>query len=395
MKARRAGRRRDAPSHGRASTAIVLLALAAGNCGAAGDGAPAQTQDETRVLLQNTWTAYTARFVQPDGRVVDPKAGGITTSEGQAYAMLRAVWIEDRGAFDRTFAWAVNNLNRGVRADALWAWRWGAAPDGSFRVLDQAFASDADEDAALALILAARTWNDEAYLRHARAALADLWEHGTIVAGGRRYLLGGDTLCQGSTCRINPSYYAPYAYRIFAREDPAHDWLSLVETTYFLLGRNSGFTTTRLPSDWILLDTATGELRPGSETDSRYSYDAFRVHWRVALDAALYGESRAHAYSRESLAWAADRFRQQQRLPAIISSRGEAKADYEAPEMLAAIMPALRDFAPDVADAISQRLQASLSDGLWGDRESYYLQNWAWFGTALDKRHLVPFERVR
>ena len=122
--------------------------------------------------------AYVSRFVQADGRVVDPKAGGITTSEGQAYAMLRAVWMEDRPLFDRALTWATDHLNRGVRPDHLWAWKW----DG--RVVDVAFASDADQDAALALLMAARTWGDDGYLRRARSVLADLWDKGTLVAGG-------------------------------------------------------------------------------------------------------------------------------------------------------------------------------------------------------------------
>jgi hypothetical protein len=58
-------------------------------------------------------------------------------------------------------------------------------------------------------------------------------------------------------------------------------------------------------------------------------------------------------------------------------------------------MSALQETAPDVADAMNARLQGTLSAGFWGDRESYYLQNWAWFGTALHRRQLSPFERLR
>ena len=62
-------------------------------------------------VLRETWSAYVQRFVQQDGRVVDPKAGGITTSEGQAYALLRAVWMEDRPVFDRVLTWSVEHLS--------------------------------------------------------------------------------------------------------------------------------------------------------------------------------------------------------------------------------------------------------------------------------------------
>src|SRR5262245_57118865 len=67
--------------------------------------------------LRESWKAYVAGFVEADGRVVDRRAGGISTSEGQAYAMLRAVWLRDRAVFDKTYAWGLANLNNGIRKD--------------------------------------------------------------------------------------------------------------------------------------------------------------------------------------------------------------------------------------------------------------------------------------
>jgi endo-1,4-beta-D-glucanase Y len=132
----------------------LLLLLCLCSC----QGGKSQPAAELRMpppVLIESWQAYVREFIQGDGRVIDHSAGGISTSEGQAYAMLRAVWIGDRGTFDRTFTWAVNNLNSGVRDDRLWAWKWGKNARGTWGVLDKAFASDADEDAAYALILAA------------------------------------------------------------------------------------------------------------------------------------------------------------------------------------------------------------------------------------------------
>jgi endoglucanase len=384
---------------GRAILAAALLGLAgaAGACGSGGDGtgSPGAAGGSPASLLQESWSAYAARFIQADGRVIDFQGGQGSTSEGQAYALLRAAWMKDRPAFDRVLGWARANLNQGVRDDRLWAWRWGRASDGSWRVLDSAFAADADEDAALALILASRTWNDPQYLAQARETLADLWERGTMVVQGRRILLGGDSLCQGRTCRINPSYYAPYAYRIFARYDPGHDWASLVDTTYWLLDVNSQMTATRLPSNWLRLDTATGAVQPGSAEDAAYSYDAFRTHWRVALDAALYGDARARAFLDRSLPALAERWNRDQRLSAVIAADGRALADYEATEMLAALMAAFQPSAPDVAEAMQRRVQGAYAAGIWGDRDAYYLQNWAWFGSALYGRQLAPFELVK
>jgi len=55
-------------------------------------------------VLRATWETYRRDFVTADGRVRDPPpfGWGQTTSEAQAYTMLRATWIGDRETFDRT-----------------------------------------------------------------------------------------------------------------------------------------------------------------------------------------------------------------------------------------------------------------------------------------------------
>lgn len=350
---------------------------------------------EPSAILKESWRAYVSRFMQPNGRVVDPRASDISTSEGQAYAMLRAVWMSDRGIFDLAYRWGRDNLNSGVRDDRLWAWKWGRAASGKWEVLDRAFATDADQDVALALILAYDTWRDERYLDDARAILTDLWRIATIKVDGQRYLLAGDTLCQGWTCRLNPSYCAPYAYRIFAKLDRARPWRELVGSCYHLLQTTARLTATRLPPDWVLLDTENAQLYLSNEKDSSFSYDAFRVYWRVALDGQLFGEPRARRYLSQTLTWLIRKWETTGTLPAVISSSGKALAEYESQEMLAALMPALQSFRPETGKAISHKLQIAYKQGLWGDDKSYYLQNWAWFGTALEQGYWGPFEKFR
>lgn len=350
-------------------------------------------------VLDESWKTYVARFIEADGRVVDPKNGGSSTSEGQAYAMLRAVWMRDRAVFDRTYTWGLKNLNAGLRPDRLWAWKWRPAADRRASVPDTAFASDADQDVALALILAFRVWKDERYRSDAGAILADLWKLGTIEVQGRRFLLAGDKLCDQRTCRLNPSYGAPYAYRIFAAIDPEHEWRKVVDSSYVVLEASADLAATRLPPDWILLNKTTGRLTLPGRKDSAFSYDALRVYWRVELDRALFGEPRAARYLNKTLPWLIARWGTAGALPAVVPSDGVDPADYEAPEMLAALMAALRPSRPDIAAAFDRRLQSLYAKGLWadhaGDRSSYYLQNWAWFGTALYRKKLDPFQPFR
>jgi endoglucanase len=340
-------------------------------------------------VLEESWRAYVQRFIQDDGRVIDYSASDISTSEGQAYAMLRAVWVGDRRTFDRTFQWALKNLNSGVRDDHLWAWRWGKDQNGKWGVTDKAFATDADQDAALSLILAGRVWNDEQYIRHAHAILRDLWTLGTVEVAGRRYLLAGDSLCKGTVCRINPSYYAPYAYRVFAGFDAASNWAALVDTSYDLLQTVSGFADTGLPPDWAQLNTSTGEITRSSDKDSAFSYDSFRVFWRIEFDREIFQEPRADAYLRESLRWISAEWNKRHALPAVISPSGSPLVDYESLEMLSALMCAMHN------DAMQRKLEAVYSHGIWGDKNRYYLQNWAWFGTAMYDGVLGPIQAIK
>jgi len=376
-------------------TVAVLLGLSTvGGC--AHPAAVAATRPSE--TLQESWKAYVTRFIETDGRVVDRRAGGISTSEGQAYAMLRAVWMGDRAVFDKTYAWGLANLNAGVRKDRLWAWKWGRSAEAQWQVLDAAFASDADQDVALALILAFQTWKDERYRADAKAILADLWRLSTVAVRGRRFLLAGDKLCDGGSCRINVSYYAPYAYRIFATYDRERNWRGLLDSAYFVLGAAASLTSTHLPPDWMLLDTSTGRLSLADRKDSAFSYDAFRVYWRVVLDLELSGEPRANRYLKTTLPWLIRRWERSGTFPAVVSSSGEDLAQYEATEMLAALGPAIRPLRPDIATAVDRKLRANYKNGLWadnaGDQDSYYLQNWAWFGTALYERYLTPFTRA-
>lgn len=52
-------------------------------------------------LLQSSWERYKVQFLSNDGRIVDHSSKGVTTSEGQSYALLRSVWLDDRETFDK------------------------------------------------------------------------------------------------------------------------------------------------------------------------------------------------------------------------------------------------------------------------------------------------------
>ncbi|HEY9805534.1 MAG TPA: glycosyl hydrolase family 8, partial [Candidatus Obscuribacterales bacterium] len=343
----------------------------------------------TAQLLQQSWVAYRQRFIQADGRVIDREAGDRSTSEGQAYAMLRAVLIDDPATFAKTLEWAENNLQRqanGKRTDQLWVWKWGRKEQGpnespKWGAIDPNFASDADIDAITALILAARRWQKPEYLKLAQAKLQDLWRFSTVAAGGQRYLLPGPATAfqQQTVIQLNPSYFAPYAFRLFAQVDPNHNWLSLVDSSYQVLENSATLSAAGLPSDWVALETTTGEFQPLPLTaplKSQYSFDAYRVWWRVAWDAELFQSAPAQAYLQKHLGFLQTQWRSQQKIPAIFDLSGAPTVSYEATAQYAMLYPAWRRLDPAIAEQVWQRkLQPQYRNGFWDNTSAYYVQN--------------------
>lgn len=353
--------------------------------------------------LQESWDAYRQRFVQTDGRVIDWESDERTTSEGQAYAMLRAVFMDDPVTFARTLKWAEDNLRRqgsGKLEDHLWVWKWGKDDQKKWVILDRNFASDADIDAATALILAARRWNRPDYLKLAQVKLQDIWDFSTIDLGGQRYLLPGprDAFQRENQIILNPSYLAPYSFRLFTQVDPDRDWMSLVRSSYQVLEQSAQLSAVYLPSDWVALDVQTGQYAPVTNSDplvSQHSFDAYRVWWRVAWDAIGFNAPEATDYLRRHLGYLQQTWQAQGRIPAVLDLQGSPTVEYEATSQYGALYVAFRLVDPDTAEQIyRQKLDPQYRSGFWDNNAAYYTQNIVWLGllpsTTVSSRLLTP-----
>lgn len=350
----------------------------------------------TEDLLQQSWQAYQQRFIQGDGRVIDRESNDRSTSEAQAYALLRAVFMDDRQTFDRVLQWSENNLQRrnpnGSRRDQLWSWKWGRNDQGDWTTIDGNFASDADVDAITALIFAARRWEEPTYLELAKTKLPDLWNLSTVAieletGESSRYFLPGPLEAfqpQPDRLYLNPSYLAPYAFRLFAQVDPDRDWLSLVDSSYDVLNRSAEVSDIGLPSNWVALNTKTGEFQPidrNNPLQSIYSFDAYRVWWRIALDAAWFEEPRAEQYLQQHLQPLKSKWRSNRAIPAQISLQGKPLVNYESTAQYAMLYAAFRITDPTIAEQIrQQKLVSSYENGFWDNDSAYYSQNLSWFG---------------
>lgn len=355
-------------------------------------------------LLTSSWEKYKKQFIHVDGRVVDALQEGITTSEGQSYAMLRSVWVDDKEVFDRVWKWTKENLRR--PEDNLFGWRWGRRRDETFGFLEQGgdnAASDADSDIALALILASKRWSDVSYEEEAKQILNDMWEIETDEILGKRYLVAGNWAIGEEKIIVNPSYFAPYAWRIFASVDREHDWESLIDPAYEVLTSASQAKLDKekgvgLPPDWVAIERINGNLSATNleNLTTNYSYDALRIPWRIAVDYKWNNEKHARDYLASSFQALVDSYKREKKLVEQYAHDGVSLSQRESPTMYATSL----SFLQYTDEALAREIYEQKIIALYSNDENtfdttlpYYDQNWLWFGAALfNNQFILPFE---
>lgn len=351
-----------------------------------------------RVMLNSVWEQYKKEYLEQDTyRTLDKQRENITTSEGQSYTMLRAVWLDDKETFDKSWQWTKNNLQRDE--DHLFSWLFGKrpGPGNQYGVLtDQGgynTASDADTDIALALLFAYARWNDEKYLRDAQPIINDIWEKEVVVIKGKPYLAANniEKTSDKNEVIVNPSYLAPYAYRVFAKVDKKHAWNDLVTTSYEVIEKSMDATldksgTVRLPPNWISIDRKTAEIKPASVSnlDTNFSYDALRVPWRLSLDLLWNNEARAERVLTK-LSFLSEEWQKERKLY-LYTHDGVVLSREESPALYGGSIGYFLLHKPSIAEEVYiEKLQILYDPDKqsWKKPLSYYDDNWAWFGIAL------------
>ncbi|MCT4370378.1 glycosyl hydrolase family 5 [Yangia mangrovi] len=218
------------------------------------------------------WRFWRARFVQPDGRVVDDLQNATSHSEGQGYGLLLAQAYGDERTFRNIEEWTDHNL--AIRQDNLMAWQW--IPRRRDNIDDWHNATDGDLFRAWALLRAARDSGWWEYRDKAVAIARDI--SALCLAPDPRapeeFLLkpGAESRASPERVLFNPSYIMPRALRElgFAAEDER-----LVraadhgETVLAELSREP------VMPDWI--DVTPDGFAPPQEHELRSGYDALRI----------------------------------------------------------------------------------------------------------------------
>lgn len=345
-------------------------------------------------MLYETWVNYKKTYIEEgSNRTVDRQQNNITTSEGQSYTMMRSVWIDDKATFDRSWEWTQGYLQR---QDKLFSWKYGERADGSYGILTdiggQNTASDADVDIAMSLLLAYGKWGNDYYLREAQTIIPAIWEKEVVNVSGKPVLVANDLEKGKANVIVNPSYFAPYAYKTFAKIDPSRNWTALSDNSYDVISTVSKApldteTSSGLTPNWVEMSVASGQATGVTRGDlnTDYGYDAMRTSWRLALDYAWFKDDRAKQAA-SSLKFLADTYQSDGKLVAIYGHDGTAKADYESPAMYGTSIGYFMLQNPAAAKQLYDQKLTTLYNPdtqSWKQQLNYYDDNWTWFGLAL------------
>jgi endo-1,4-beta-D-glucanase Y len=215
--------------------------------------------------------------------------GEESVSEGIGYGMLLTVAHGDRTEFDGLWSYYQDHSSGGVMG-------WKASGCGS-NTIDSNSASDADLDAAMALIQASCKWGGT-YLAAAQTLIAAIKSNETIE-GGENFLKPAKT---GLDSCQNVSYASPGYYRAFAKKKPdqAAFWNKLASDSYTQLSRSANGATGLVPN-WSNMQGGAGCA--GKPSGDRYGYDAARTPWRVATDYVWNGTPAAKEWLGKLVTW--------------------------------------------------------------------------------------------
>jgi endoglucanase len=326
--------------------------------------------------VEEGYASFMASYVS-EGQVKG--ASGYTDVRDQAAAMLMAVWMGDQQSFDELWGWAKLRL-QGDDGRLFHTNEPGVSP----RSL-----ADANTDAALALLLAERRWNEASYGREGLKLARALWESSVVEIGGRPYLAAGDWAVREDRIYFAPASFAPYAYHLFAAVDGEHDWDGLTDQGYKLLtlvsnafldeGRSAG-----LPPGIVRIERSNGAISPPDLPDETTAFDgsAAQLYWRVALDYRWHEDGRALSFLGAS-DFLSDEWARKGALAESYAHDGAVLSESESLMLYSAVLP---KFLAVDAEAGHQLYATKISTAYnhtptgvrWGDGSSIAEQRWAW-----------------
>lgn len=215
-----------------------------------------------------------------------------SVSEGIAYGMLLSVYANDKELFDGLWLYYQDFVN----ANGVMNWKI----DGCTTVIGNNGATDAELDAAYALIVADKRWQSTGTINYESDALSLISIIKTYeVESVTNVLKPGDAW--GGSNTTNPSYLTPGYFRVFGvySNDTTY-WNAVANKSYAIINANltQNNASYNLVSDWSKADGSySNEVSWAYDQGRSYYYDAARTPWRMATDYVWFGDAQAATYN--------------------------------------------------------------------------------------------------
>ena len=247
-------------------------------------------------MIQDHFAKWKGAWYQDKGSeawILAPDGIGSTVSEAIAYGMMIMVYMsstqsDHQSEFDKLWATWKNHSMGGTGG---MNWRIGeGGGDGS--------ATDADVDAALALIMASKQWNDNKYLEAAKTLIG--WMSTNDIDGNNSVKPGSNW-----NDAFNPSYGTLANFELFAKVSSDNKW-NLVKTKAgqdLLACQNS---QTGLVSDWCDWNShqpVNTRASVAQDDSPGFFDDAARTPWRMAWAYYWYNNSDAKKFNAKIHSW--------------------------------------------------------------------------------------------
>ena len=229
--------------------------------------------------------------------------GDNSVSEGIAYGMLIFVYMDNatnstQDEFDKLWTYYEENMN----GNGVMNWKVSkftgnpTAGDGNANG-----ATDAELDAAQALLMAYKQWGDSKYLDAAKRLIGNIWNG--EVNSNQLLLKPGDMFDDYK----NPCYFITNALQLFADVEEKqgwqkHNWSGVIKNSYSLIKKTRNGSTGLVP-DWCYADGSYLKGLINSKFESIFGYDALRVPWRMAHAYAWYGHQDAYDIADKITSW--------------------------------------------------------------------------------------------
>lgn len=319
------------------------------------------------------------------GYFVDGQGKG--NSESQAYALMQSLEANDPQTFQNVWQWTKANLQR---PDALFSWNFSATKLGDISIDDPNSATDADTDIAYTLASAGSIWDKPDYTQEALPIIHSVWQKETAEdRKGNRHVIAGNWANESGTLVMNPSYFSPAAYRLFQQVDPGDDWNQIIRTGYDDLekvstGLRSHDPAIFLPPNWVALDLKTGRFGPfaGKPESYDYSYDAFRVFWRIAVDDTVYPNPDAKQYLAKARVFAEEWQKSGQVCTAFFFAAKTENCQFDQGMLTGPLSVWMKTDANTAKEALRKLYFENGSLNV-ASATPFYEKSWYWFGLLL------------